>query len=101
MARVAQTCGGIEPNYDTLSRPPAAKSHENGNLRSQGRMLIFRKNVPEGFKSCFDTATAWSRSCASGIFRNFGKRLDLRRVMAISFQQKNFSPNVIYFVVGH
>ena len=27
-------------------------------LRIQGRMQIFRKNVPEGFKSCFDSATA-------------------------------------------
>ena len=26
MARVAQTCDGIEPNYVTLSRPPEAKS---------------------------------------------------------------------------
>ena len=26
MARVAQTCAGIEPNYVTLSRPPGAKS---------------------------------------------------------------------------
>ena len=28
MARVAQTCAAIEPNYVTLSRLPGAKSHE-------------------------------------------------------------------------
>ena len=28
------------------------------NLRIQGRMQLFRKDVPESFKSCFDSATA-------------------------------------------
>ena len=30
------------------------KSKKNGYLRIQGRMQIFEKNVPEGFKSRFD-----------------------------------------------
>ena len=64
-------------------------------------MQIFEKKVPEGFKSRFDTAIAKYSSRAAGIFRNFGKRFDLRRVMVILLQQKNFGTNVIYFVVGH
>ena len=44
-----------------LSRPPGAKNHEKRNLRIQGRMQIFRTNVPEGFKSCFDTGIQWWR----------------------------------------
>ena len=37
--------------------------------RSHG---TFQKNVPEGFKSRFDTAIAKYSSRAAGIFRNFG-----------------------------
>ena len=64
-------------------------------------MHIFKEKSQKGFKSRFDTAIAKYSSRAAGIFRNFGKRFDLRRVMVILLQQKNFSTNVIYFVVGH
>ena len=64
-------------------------------------MQIFKEKIQKGFKSRFDTAIAKYSSRAAGIFRNFGKRFDLRRVMVILLQQKNFSTNVIYFVVGH
>ena len=63
-------------------------------------MQIFKKKFPEGFKSCFDTEIQWWRSWASGIFRNFGKRFDLRRVTAILLQRKNFGDNVIYYLLG-
>ena len=73
MARVAQTCTGIEPNYvtlsRTLSRTPGGKI---GNLRSQGRIQIFKKNVPEGFKSCFDTGIEWWRSRAAISAKKYG-----------------------------
>ena len=52
------------------------------------------------FKSCFDTARWWGMSCAFDFLRNYWFRCFLRRVMVIFRQQKNFGPNVIYFVVG-
>ena len=60
-------------------------------------MQIFKEKSQKVFKSRFDTAIAKYSSRAAGIFRNFGKRFDLRRVMVILLQQKNFSANVIYF----
>ena len=38
----------------TLVALRGQKSNQNGYLRIQGRMQIFEKNVPEGFKSRFD-----------------------------------------------
>ena len=51
------------------------------------------------FKSCFDTARWWGMSSAFDFLRNYWFRCFLRWVMAISRQQKNFGPNVIYFVL--
>ena len=51
------------------------------------------------FKSCFDTARWWGMSCAFDFLRNYWFRCFLRRVMVIFRQQKNFGPNVIYFVL--
>ena len=39
-------------------------------------------------------------SCAFDFLRNYWFRCFLRRVMVILLQQKNFGPNVIYFVLG-
>ena len=52
------------------------------------------------FKSWFDTVRWWEVSCAFEIVRNYWFRCFLRRVMVIFRQQKNFGPNVIYFVLG-
>ena len=60
------------------------------------RMSLFEKC----FKSWFDTVRWWEMSCAFEIFRNYWFRCFLRRVMVILRQQKNFGPNVIYFVSG-
>ena len=51
------------------------------------------------FKSWFDTARWWGMSCAFDFLRNYWFRCFLRRVMVIFRQQKNFGPNVIYFVL--
>ena len=52
------------------------------------------------FKSWFDTVRWWEMSCAFDFLRNYWFRCFLRRVMVIFRQQKNFGPNVIYFVLG-
>ena len=41
-------------------------------LRIQGRIQIFKKNVPEGFKSCFDTGFEWYKSRAAISAKNYG-----------------------------
>ena len=41
-------------------------------LRIQGRMQIFRKNDPEGFKSCFDNAKRKSSKNAADPAKNYG-----------------------------
>ena len=51
------------------------------------------------FKSWFDTVRWWGMSCAFDFLRNYWFRCFLRRVMVIFRQQKNFGPNVIYFVL--
>ena len=61
------------------------------------RMSLFKKC----FKSWFDTVRWWEMSCAFEIFRNYWFRCFLHRVMVILLQEKNFGPNVIYFVAGH
>ena len=51
------------------------------------------------FKFWFDTVRWWGMSCAFDFLRNYWFRCFLRRVMVIFRQQKNFGPNVIYFVL--
>ena len=51
------------------------------------------------FKSWFDTARWWGMSCAFDFLRNYRFPCFLRRVIVIFRQQKNFGPNVIYFVL--
>ena len=85
MARVAQTCAGIEPNYVLH------------NLRSQGRIQIFKTNIPEGFKSCFDTGFQWYKSRAAISAKNYGftKQKHIRGDKTLKVQ--NFGPNVAYY----
>ena len=56
------------------SRPPGAKIHKKRNLRIQGRMQFFEKNVTEGFKSGFDTAIVKSAKNAADPAKNHGFR---------------------------
>ena len=56
--------------------------------------------VPEGFKSRFELLERWSSTRAFDWYALRHQSFDLRRVMAILLQQKNFGPNVIYFAFG-
>ena len=74
---------------------------------------LFYKNVVNGgcktkksrflnrFKSCFDTASLKISTRAFRIRIQISKRSILRRVMVILLQEKNFGPNVRYYVLGH
>ena len=55
--------------------------------------------VPEGFKSRFDLLERWSSTRAFDWCALRHQSFDLRRVTAILLQQKNFGPNVIYYVL--
>ena len=57
--------------------------------------------VPEGFKSRFDLLERWSSTRAFDWCALRHQSFDLRRVTAILLQQKNFGPNVVYYVLGH
>ena len=57
-----------------------------------------KKWVPEGFKSRFDLLERWSSTRAFDWCALRHQSFDLRRVTAILLQQKNFGPNVIYYV---
>ena len=61
-------------------------------------MQIFEKNVPEGFKSLFDTASLKISTRAFRIRIQISKRSIGRRAVVILLQEKNFGPNVIYYV---
>ena len=74
--------GGKSPRKRVPANP---RSHAN-----------FRKNVPEGFKSLFDTASLKISTRAFRIRIQISKRSIGRRVMVILLQEKNFGPNVIY-----
>ena len=80
---------------EQLSRPPGEQKSKKTPPANPRRSLF--ENC---FKSCFDTARWWGMSCAFDFLRNYWFRCFLRRVMVIFRQQKNFGPNVIYFVVG-
>ena len=54
--------------------------------------------VPEGFKSRFDLLERWSSTRAFDWCALRHQSFDLRRVTTILLQQKNFGPNVIYYV---
>ena len=67
-------------------------------LRIQGRMQIFRKNVPEGFKSCFDSAKRKSSKNAADPAKNYGFWKYMIFHYAKTLEINNFGPNVIYYV---
>ena len=54
--------------------------------------------IPEGFKSRFDLPERWSSTRAFDWCAVRHQSFDLRRVTAILLQQRNFGPNVIYYV---
>ena len=53
---------------------------------------------PKGFKSRFDLLERWSSTRAFDWCALRHQSFDLRRVTAFLLQQKNFGPNVIYYV---
>ena len=57
-----------------------------------------KKWVPEGFKSRFELLERWSSTRAFDWCALRHQSFDLRRVTAILLQQKNFDPDVIYYV---
>ena len=79
---------------EQLSRPPGEQKAKKTPPANPRRSLF--ENC---FKSWFDTVRWWEMSCAFEIFQNYWFRWFLRRVMVILRQQKNFGPNVIYFVL--
>ena len=79
---------------EQLSRPPGEQKSKKTPPANPRRSLF--ENC---FKSYFDTARWWEMSCAFDFLRNSRFRCFLRRVMVSFRQQKNFGPNVIYFVL--
>ena len=76
-----------------LSRPPGAKIHEKQHLRIQeGHFLKSALNLDLTLSDDGECRTFFDSP------RNYWFRCFLRRVMVILLQQKNFGPNVIYFV---
>ena len=62
--------------------------------------MQFLKNVPEGFKTCFDTARSKISQNAAIPAKNdgFTKQKHIRGDKALKIQK--FGPNVIYFALG-
>ena len=77
-------------------KPPSGGKNSWKTAFANPRMSLFEKCS----KSWFDTVRWWGMSCAFDFFRNYWFMCFLRRVIAIFRQQKNFGPNVIYFVLG-
>ena len=67
-------------------------------MRIQGRMQIFERNVPEAFKSCFDTAKRKIAKNAAHPAKKYGftKQKHIRGDKTLKIY--NVGPNVIYFV---
>ena len=60
-------------------------------------MQIYEKNIPEGFKTCFDTAKSKISKNAADPAKNYGftKQKHIRGDKTLKIW--NFGPNVVYF----
>ena len=68
------------------------------NLRIQGRMQIFRKLSQMALNRVLTVPQHSTRRELSGTTLKIVLRCFIRRVMVILLQEKNFGPNVIYYV---
>ena len=79
------------------------KIHFFHHLRNQGRMQIFAKITPEGFKSRFDTVKFQISSRPSGIFGKFWKRYNFCKVNTCYIAEKEFRSqcHILLWIIQH